>query len=555
MPTRFYRRSTADRDLCIERSIFEAEHGQARLAELRLADLADEFPSDPEIEFHRGWVAALFLGKGVQARERMLETRRLISAGKGARAETQWRTRFLAAMCALTCDEMRSLTTEALQCVPPGSPEREALSSRLAKCETDAAIGRELSSAAYQMAADGDQGLAAAYAELALVCGHVKSQERLALAVTRARCLRELDKQAESQHISRELQLASDERPWLLDAIHSIDIALEADPYSAENWNHRSSWCLLLGRYQEAIAAANKAIELRPEGYAFPHGNRGLAHLRLGDAANAEADFQRAEAEATKAADTVAQDWMAALRKSMAARTLLLTSSTKSVALAKGIVGFAGNYSAEEMTHCKSRMPRIAADFAARLQRGSGLKWRAAVLAEALSWFTAESCLWICRFASVQANANVTHQMAPVCLYLATHAAPPLSHDATRLFNLSLMGEIDMHGPAGRKFFEDYAATIQSVADGGAWRKVTEIVLHDLGSMQEHFPDWIRAVNSGIERDQQWRGVAKGWLDDLDGEIPVIRGIHRRGSGMPGCLIVAALVGLAGWFAFNAFVK
>ncbi len=186
------------------------------------------------------------------------------------------------------------------------------------------------------------------------------------------------------------------------------------------------------------------------------------------------------------------------------------------------------------MTHCKSRMPRIAADFAARLQRGSGLKWRAAVLAEA----QAGSPRIVPLDLSVCIRPSQCQRDPPdgACLsLLATHASPPLSHDATRLFNLSLMGEIDMHGPsAGRKFFEDYAATIQSVADGGAWRKVTEIVLHDLGSMQEHFPDWIRAVNSGIERDQQWRGVAKvGWTI-LDGEIPVIRGIIAEGVA---CLV------------------
>jgi len=67
--------------------------------------------------------------------------------------------------------------------------------------------------------------------------------------------------------------------PALEAAVAELDEILRLDEYDPEMWNFKSAWCVLLERYDEADACADRALALRPQGYPKPLVNK--AHARL----------------------------------------------------------------------------------------------------------------------------------------------------------------------------------------------------------------------------------------------------------------------------------
>ncbi len=57
--------------------------------------------------------------------------------------------------------------------------------------------------------------------------------------------------------------------------------ALAADPHDARLWNFRSAWLQWLGRHEESLAAADRALELRPSGYSRPWMNKASCYFEL----------------------------------------------------------------------------------------------------------------------------------------------------------------------------------------------------------------------------------------------------------------------------------
>jgi tetratricopeptide (TPR) repeat protein len=113
--------------------------------------------------------------------------------------------------------------------------------------------------------------------------------------------LRQVDAAA---HRHREVigeQYPPEERLALLEAILEIDRVLALDEWDAESWNFRSAWCLLLRRFEQAITAADRALGLRPTGYAKPHHNRGIALAALKRNDEARGVLQRSLEEARSA--------------------------------------------------------------------------------------------------------------------------------------------------------------------------------------------------------------------------------------------------------------
>jgi len=118
-------------------------------------------------------------------------------------------------------------------------------------------------------------GQAAALLEVALDDpSGLSLDEEVQLHRMRAQALRALDHNAAMARETRQETFESNERLTLRPAIAEINRALTLDPYDAELWNFKSAWLTLLGDYDEALHCADKAISLRPRGYARPHQNK-----------------------------------------------------------------------------------------------------------------------------------------------------------------------------------------------------------------------------------------------------------------------------------------
>ncbi len=91
----------------------------------------------------------------------------------------------------------------------------------------------------------------------------------------RALALRALDNEA--QRLRGSEAFPPSERLTLLDAVLEMERVAKMDPHDAEAWNYCAAWYGLLEQYDEAIAAADRAIKLRPVRYARPHVNKAHA--------------------------------------------------------------------------------------------------------------------------------------------------------------------------------------------------------------------------------------------------------------------------------------
>src|SRR5688572_25049861 len=75
--------------------------------------------------------------------------------------------------------------------------------------------------------------------------------------------------------------------------IESLSAVIARDPSNAESYNVRGSAYGRAGRYREALADFETAIQLNPR-FSRAYANRALVHMRNGDVAEAAADYNRA---------------------------------------------------------------------------------------------------------------------------------------------------------------------------------------------------------------------------------------------------------------------
>jgi hypothetical protein len=76
-------------------------------------------------------------------------------------------------------------------------------------------------------------------------------------------------------------QYLPEDRIALAEAVAENERALAADPHDARLWNFRSVWLQCLGRHEEALAAADRALELRPFGYPRPWMNKAFTYFEM----------------------------------------------------------------------------------------------------------------------------------------------------------------------------------------------------------------------------------------------------------------------------------
>src|SRR5664280_305335 len=127
----------------------------------------------------------------------------------------------------------------------------------------------------------GDFGTAAALAEVSLNAGTGDPQTEASRRGTRAEWLRMLDRMEEQQRAGLGEQYPPDDRIALAEAVAENDRALAVDPYDARQWNFRAAWLTKLGKHDESITAADRALELRPSGYSRPWMNKATVYFEL----------------------------------------------------------------------------------------------------------------------------------------------------------------------------------------------------------------------------------------------------------------------------------
>ena len=126
-----------------------------------------------------------------------------------------------------------------------------------------------------------DFGTAAAIAEVSLAAGVGDPQTEASRRGSRGEWLRTLDRLEQQQRATMGEQYLPEDRIALAEAVAENERALAADPYDARLWNFRAAWLQSLGKYEEALAAAEKALELRPSGYSRPWMNKASTYFEL----------------------------------------------------------------------------------------------------------------------------------------------------------------------------------------------------------------------------------------------------------------------------------
>jgi tetratricopeptide (TPR) repeat protein len=289
---RLYKRSKSiDLTDTISQSFFDADHGYVNVALDRLADLAAELGQDPHICYAEGIIRRDFIGQG-EAAYNCFEAALSLDGRYDLAAAN-------AATLAPSESSYRKWAALALELAPTDRGKWELLSVWLDKSRN---YSQFMVERAVLDSGQSHFGTAAAYLEIALSLPLFDENEFVDHRRLRAQALRALDEKSGIARSQVDHFIPPEERLSLHEALAELDCAIQVDPADAELWNLRSAWCILLGRYEEAVEAADRAIELRPSQYAKPFHNKARALFEKGDASGALVCAKRAQKEAEAAA-------------------------------------------------------------------------------------------------------------------------------------------------------------------------------------------------------------------------------------------------------------
>jgi tetratricopeptide (TPR) repeat protein len=257
---------------------WDAEHARTRLAIARLDELAGYLPPNPHIEYDRGLLWFHHVGNGRQAREQFLESYRLATE-QGIRG-TQWFAARYLWKVVDSVDEAEHWIDQAIEAAPAHDPELAVLRQH----RQDLRHGEYcdvLWVLALGAAEHGDFGTAAAMVDFSLGVHAGDPQTEATRRGARAEWLRTLDRVEQQQRATLGEQYLPEDRIALAEAVAENERALAADPHDARQWNSRSAWLQWLGRHEESLAAADRALELRPSGYSRPWMNKASCYFEL----------------------------------------------------------------------------------------------------------------------------------------------------------------------------------------------------------------------------------------------------------------------------------
>ncbi|MEI7845035.1 MAG: hypothetical protein WCK35_04435 [Chloroflexota bacterium] len=266
---RLYRRAIkTDMMDTINRCYFDADHGRIKLALDRLKDLEAELGEQPRILYAEGMLRKDLLGQGLLAFNCFAHALELdpgyanaaCNAAVNAPNETEYRK--YSAIAARLSPADRPSLEHGLELLDQGTPYWQIVLNQIGDDEQTPAYGSAL--------------------DLALASETLPEENELSSRTARFQLLRKQDLVDQKMRELMAEDFPPNERLALLEALKELEKTIELDPYDATFWNFRSGWNNLLRRYHDAILFADKAIELRPDGYHRPHHNKAIAYFRLG---------------------------------------------------------------------------------------------------------------------------------------------------------------------------------------------------------------------------------------------------------------------------------
>ncbi len=428
---RLYRRSKQiDLTDTIALCDFDADNGRLKLALERLRDLEEEIGSDAKICYAEGLLRKDFLGQGQKAYECFVRAMELdpryVLAACNAAAYAPSEAAF------------REWGSVACRLSPKEESAWQIRLQLLKECASYQNLQR------YSGARERDEknyGTSAAFIELALLDGGLEEAEEAGIRRVRAQSLRAIDQEAESSRGAAGEAFPPEERLSLQEAVLELDRAITLDDYDAELWNLRSAWCVLLERYDEAIAAADRAIALRPSGYPKPFQNKASALWNLNRDEEALAMITRAKEEAQIVASArdlqLAQSLLAEMQAGRGDSSEEMILHTAGMILKGAEVRtskFAGLAKGTVLDLCRAFETRVR-----KSRPETGLDYVPAV-AQLLAYYPVDASATVLRNVRRSDPPNWNHYFEALC-YAVANAEPVMQQDAARVAALLILDE------------------------------------------------------------------------------------------------------------------
>lgn len=535
-PTRYYERDRDDKINSINRCFTDAEQGRIELALLRIADLLEEFPNDANVLYARGLLERDFLGCGLKAREDFEKAFHAASPGEEVRSLAACNVAALSG----SYEEFERWSAIALEILPGDAGVtgmKDALAeAKHAGADYHATLVNFVAATPPEDKAN-RPGTAASGLEAALTGSQTfRAEEEVDVRKHRAQLLRQLDRRAAETHEMLLENFPPEERLALKCAVEEMERALALEDSDAELWNFHAAWCSLLRRDDEAIRSADKAIALRPHGYAKPWINKAnvLLHLerfdevrkcgqeaaRQAEAAGLDADLRQAQelASIRKTRHPVPDEdaltrWMEDFLKAAA------LTSKKEVSQK----GWSGDYT------------ELVNGFLKRT-RPFGADWHPAylrIVAEMLIYFSPETC----RISLVEArtqNEVAYENVLNALLYLTVHSSVALQRDAVRMLCLMLLGTGTVGG--ARTMYRQ--AVLETAAASVDFGSLPEIVRKELARINTWLPELV--ANQEPVNEAEIAHAHRTVLWRFDSTHMAERPIPHQAAG--GCAVTATLL-------------
>ncbi len=478
---RSYKRDQEDKINSINRCFFDAEHGWVQLALDRLADLRQEFADDGQVEYAEALIRKDFLGQGNLAEEFFLKALRADPSHKFAA--------FNAGKYARSWDEFQRQARVARK-VCAGDPDL-LFFQQVEENAQDLEYKDVLVQAAQQYHEHEQYGDSAVFAELCLAAGRHSLENELELRKGRAAALRQLDKAAAESRDTRGEGFPPEERLALREAVAELGRAIDLDPEDHMLWNFQSAWMILLCRWDEAIAAADKAHSLAPEGYVKPLTNKAYALAAKGLKDAARVEYQRA-LEMTKGLGAEGR-----VDREISERAIedlakpVMTDDEALRVLAERITNGANLIARQEMAQWKGS--REGAEVLKALGKrcaAAGSYWSNAYLTivnEMLIYFCPASA-WISILKLSESNTTAYEHCLFAVIFIAAHEQGIVARDACRLLVYLLLGARE---PAAIRHSYREAILGPTAADPSDFSPLAERMRSELAST---YPSIMRLV-------------------------------------------------------------
>jgi hypothetical protein len=537
---RLYRRSKQiDLTDTIALSDFDADHGRLKLALDRLRDLEEEIGPDAKICYAEGLLRKDFLGQGQKAYECFVRAMELDPQYVLAACN--------ASVYAPSEAAFHKWGSVACRLSPAEEPARQMRLQQLKECESYQNLQRYSGKREFEKE---NYGSSAAFVELGLLDGGLGEAEEAGTRRVRAQTLRAIDQEAESSRGAAGEWFPPEERLALQEALLELDRAIKLDDYDAELWNLRSAWCVLLERYDDAIAGADRAIALRPSGYPKPFHNKATALWKLSRDEEALATITRAKEEAQSAAS--AKDLQMAdslLAEMQAGRGDF--SAEVILNIAKKILKGAEVRTSKFAGLTKGSLADLCSGFEMRIRKSrpeTGLDYVSAV-AQLLAYYPIDASATVLRNVRCSDAANWNCYFEALC-YAVANAEPVMQQDAARSVALLILDEPSL--TEMREVCREYVIA-PSAASPGEFGGLKRLVGEELRQLNSRLPKVL--MEQPPPSADELQAAQDGMLSRLSGNPFVNDSAQfqqgsRPGAGCAGVLAaVLATAAILGWAA------